>query len=327
MDQDDTALIATMRSFTQKQHTGCSPIGPGLVPLFATAARNLLRAGEAGRDTTVAPGRQPTGTVDCGTDATVYYHYGCGTDVDFGWGCGYRCCQMLMSSLGWVSNSDSGAKTNFTAGCGGAHTGSTGPTGPAVPGIQWLQSELAVIGQIPQSDVGSTRWIDPDNVAALLNHLCATVPHVAQRRFKTIDYDVADSLARDRLTNHLRDHFQARGTAAVPVLPIMIDDGLKSYCVSGVAESGVAGEGMELLRLDPHSLGWSTFDDYTHVLSPAFSGSGGSVGSLRSKVCHHGVEWMPFDAVFYPTLGRQQQVWTVLWPTSSAVPKNSRERA
>lgn len=292
MDQDDTELVANLRDFTQGRHTGCTPVGPGLISLFARVARECTSRGSTG------PSSADTGQiiVDCSTPTTVFYHYGCGTDADFDWGCGYRCCQMMMSSLGWRSDCDASAKTEA----------------PVVPGIEALQGQLASIGQIPQSAEGSTLWIDPSNVAALLNHLCASNNRLPQQHFKTIDYDVSSSSDRTRLREHLQDHFRSE-LEDLPLPPIMIDDGLRAFCIAGVSHDLRTGEQMQLLRLDPHNVGRGALDDYVSAMTKLSTGH-----SNIEAVSHRGVAWMPFDAVFYPTPGRTQQLWMVLWPSSSA---------
>lgn len=79
--------------------------------------------------------------------ATALQHYMCCGDSDAGWGCAYRCVQMLHSGL-----HNAGVKSVVAHSEGGF--GSPGH-GPGVPCIVEIQSRLARLGMLGEGQVGS----------------------------------------------------------------------------------------------------------------------------------------------------------------------------
>lgn len=86
---------------------------------------------------------QRVGRAVLGTDRTEYWYYNCSHDevTDSGWGCGYRCLQMVVSSI---------------------------PDYGSMPTIGQIQSELAALEVRPPAIEGSETWIEPPDCSAFL---------------------------------------------------------------------------------------------------------------------------------------------------------------
>jgi hypothetical protein len=434
---DGMDLISAVRTLKQDQQAGCTPVGPGLIPLFAAAAMRIRVVSDAvdvaqlARITGAPPlGTLPTTSLTPSTDAhrrahtgsgqpghalspaavvpaavvivpgagcpptlvvaamspsrpdvegqapvigcavatTTLYHYGCGIDADFGWGCGYRCCQILLSAVGWknivVAAPVRGTKlSDVPRPTGAQHGPRPRPRSPhspnahldaeatvdVVPEIEALQTILVGLGRGSPNDVGSERWIEPPDVAAILNHLTVDGQQLDghSTRFASIDYDTATAVTRAELAERLRCHFHpnnstgelnGEGGGAV-VLPIMIDNGLAAYCICGVScpppssprslhatpssrpsPRPTADQKMFLLRYDPHAVGMATVQDYTNALRLAATSDDATQDHVV-QIQHHGVAWMTFDSIFHPdaanNVGGGLHDWMVLWPTTT----------
>ncbi len=190
----------------------------GLLGLFAAAAaagygselstqlRHLVcAAGDS-------EGEVELGHVCVGSDAG-YYYYGSSGEADRGWGCAYRCAQMIVDSVtSHVCNSNNGAVTKRQQ----------------VLSIEGIQRVLATLGERPEfgpEKIGSTTWIEPPDVAAYL---------LAQHRVECVQSKVpmAEAAALDAFCSELWKHFN-QTSSWVP--PVMIDDSMFAYCIGGVA--------------------------------------------------------------------------------------------
>lgn len=152
---------------------------------------------------------------------TDYYHYNCCGGEDYGWGCAYRCGQMIVDNL--IKRS--------------AIPGNT-----RIPTLLDIQLVLAKLGIFKESDVGSTKWIEPPEVKAFI-----------QEQFGldglTYKFSPKDNSRISEVLQEILVHFQTIKT------PIMIDDTLKAYILVGireVQETTCELSKYELLLFDPH---------------------------------------------------------------------------
>jgi hypothetical protein len=181
---------------------------------------------------------RPLAIIRLGSEVDFYY-YGCEGVADLGWGCSYRCCQMIVSSAAaHLHRSSSGA-----ASAGGA------TQAMAVPTIVRIQECLASLPGRPftEEQVGSTTWIEPPDVGAFLR-----AHHIPIASAES-EVRVADVTALSALCAELWGHF---GHAAAEPwrAPVMIDDSMFSYCICGVAAEALEAGTEEtwVLVLDPH---------------------------------------------------------------------------
>jgi len=120
---------------------------------------------------------------------TDFIHYGCMRDNDGGWGCAYRCLQMILSNYSLSHSSSSFSSSSspssssssfalFPPTAMAALTDyrtliSSSPNSPphssrwmSLPSIKEIQIVLASLGRIPERDIGSRRWIEPPDAGA-----------------------------------------------------------------------------------------------------------------------------------------------------------------
>ena len=237
-DQDEEeAMIAAAMKLSLDQAASdakAQPGDPAVVPTPAVIGL-FQRRPELVRPATAAGGSPaPALRAQLGSE-TDYYYYGCAGEADRGWGCAYRCCQMIVSSAARFRAADDADAAD------------------APPSISAIQKALA---QLPghaftEEKVGSTEWIEPPDVAAYLRAHHAVECAESSAR-------VADGSALAQLCGELWAHFsQEEGAWRGPV---MVDDGQFAYCIGGLADArgaddpaGSAGvEGTWLLVLDPH---------------------------------------------------------------------------
>lgn len=151
-----------------------------------------------------------------------------------------------------------------------------------VPSLLGIQKVLFDAGAIPESDVGSHRWIEPPEAAVYLESLYGVPCHSA-------DIETApDTLAA--LAATMWRHFASHHTA------MMVDDSVKAYAVGGVAQvaadedpdvravDGDPGaplslDRMHVLLLDPHVC--------DEIPTAAFTARTG-----------RGAGWVPFSKLF-----------------------------
>lgn len=153
------------------------------------------------------------------TGSYHYYHYGCDSVDDRGWGCGYRTLQTLCS---WL-----------------VETGVRGAASRPVPSLREMQHSLVEMGDKPPLFAGSQEWIGTVEAALCIDHFYA-VPS------KLIHIPQGQDLERQLET--LYTHFQGGGG------PVMMggDRDNSSKALLGVCSSA---RGHHLLVLDPHYYG------------------------------------------------------------------------
>jgi len=159
---------------------------------------------------------------------TDYYHYTCCGELDRGWGCSYRCCQMLLSNL------KKNGKIQFDS----------------MPTLLDIQITLATVAKkVHNSDIGSHTWIEPPDCN---DFIITRYPHIQNENFVFIP--AKDNF--DDLLNKIQNHFINIKT------PIMIDDTIYSYVLTGIQRIG---DKTNLLRFDPHAICQSTKEDYISI--------------------------------------------------------------
>lgn len=210
--------------------------------------------------------------------ATDFFHYGCLNENDGGWGCAYRCLQMILSNL-----LHHNAALVFRADPASISAGYVEKNVPEqwqmIPSLREIQQELANLGRIQQKDVGSTKWIEPPDCASFLRRW--------KLRADDREYHLIEPETIADLHQRLVEHFNTHQT------PVMIDDRIKAYCIVAVKlHASEANTVTHVLRFDPHVF-----------IYPTTPGQWGPVG----------VQWLPFSNVF-----SKLSKWLVLFPTRQA---------
>ncbi|KAJ7345250.1 hypothetical protein JRQ81_001200 [Phrynocephalus forsythii] len=149
-----------------------------------------------------------------------YYHYGCDSMDDRGWGCGYRTLQTLCSWL--VQNKSTGEAASRP-----------------VPSLKEIQTSLVEMGDKPSSFAGSRDWIGTVEAALCLDHFYS-VPS------KLVHIPRGQDLEKELET--LYAHFQRGGA------PVMMG-GDRDNSSKGLLGVCSGPQGHHLLVLDPHYYG------------------------------------------------------------------------
>jgi hypothetical protein len=224
--------LAAQTAKAQPGDPAILPCGPGLIELFAQAACTGQQActGLAHLRPGGAAGAPVTRALFC-SPSTVFHYYGASGEGDRGWGCAYRCAQMIISGLPQVAPVRAEAAT-------------VPPRG--APSIAQIQRALAGMAERPftPEQVGSTAWIEPPDVAAYLRAHWG-VPRVAERRVRPSQPSELDDMCAA-----LWAHFGGGGAAAeeaakgesitVSAPAVMIDDGMFAYCIGGICAVAAA---------------------------------------------------------------------------------------
>ncbi len=153
------------------------------------------------------------------------FAYGYGGQDDHGWGCAYRCLQMLA---------DHAARHEGTA--------------AAPASIRELQEHLVSVGVLSESQVGSRDWIEPSHARAFLAARAGLGERAVFEEILELNVDQEAKLAA--FASLLWEHF---GSAKSPV---MIDDSIKAYVIGASRLKDVAAgplpDNMQVLLFDPH---------------------------------------------------------------------------
>lgn len=211
---------------------------------------------------------------------TDLIHYSCLGEADVGWGCAYRCLQMILSNL-FLFDGRNDEPTDESQDPRGAARWS------AMPNLRSIQVQLFKLKRLKKRDIGGTTWIEPPDVGCYLRSFGLAADDVIFRPGKN------EEAFKERLIRH----FEVEGT------PVMIDDRVKAYCILGVrldvpakrkAESEMevrssAARVTHLLRFDPH------------------------VTQYRVPDRISGAKWLTFKAAFYSS------EWLVLFPHRPSV--------
>jgi hypothetical protein len=165
---------------------------------------------------------------------TDYFHYLCCGELDRGWGCAYRCAQMIVSHClkRGLINKDSlpFIDPEFSA------------KFEAVPSINSIQRALVSVKALPEDSIGSRTWIEPSHVSKYMELLGLEGKY---EECKLQDAEVKDEETRKNLYLELQAHYSQHRS------PVMIDDAVKSYIIVGSAVHVSTGE-LYVLLFDPH---------------------------------------------------------------------------
>lgn len=212
----------------------------GLLGLFAAAASAAGDGSESStslRHLVCALGDSKDevelGHVCVGSDAS-YYYYGSSGEADRGWGCAYRCAQMIVDSVTLapqVCGSTDGSVTERQRVL-------------SIEGIQRVLATLDERSEFGPDKIGSTTWIEPPDVAAYL---------LAQHGVECVQSKVpmSEPAALDSLCIELWQHFNQASSAWRP--PVMIDDTMFAYCIGGVATTSSSTTAVRGIRADQSS--------------------------------------------------------------------------
>jgi hypothetical protein len=214
---------------------------------------------------------------------TDFFHYTCCGEKDGGWGCAYRCLQMILSNLLLAS-----AAASLTFRSSPAPSPLVNVADSArwheMPSLNEIQRRLAELGRIAESEIGSTRWIEPPDCAFFLRSFGFDTTELVYRG--------KNDKETQRFSELLCTHFASHRT------PVMIDDSVKAYCLLGIKLSEDKAQVSHVLRFDPH----------VFIYPPG-----------RSAWGTKGVEWMRLqDAV------PRRTKWMVLFPCRSALAPDQR---
>jgi hypothetical protein len=219
-----------------------------------------------------------------------YIYYGTCGEKDHGWGCCYRAAQML-----YVFLRESGG---LSAENGDAYQ---------FPSIVDLQTVLAEIGRIPQSDIGSNRWIEPPDVAALLHYF-------GSRPCTEYSVNMNEPGSALLLSTILWDHFEGSPRPS----PIVVDDTVCAYTIAGICSTlnentPGGGDGSSrgsienhwVLVFDPHAYGTVTLDHFLDGSASSMFG-GNNCAPLQPRGA---ARWCPF------ALFSESKQWLLALPT------------
>jgi len=280
----------------------CVPVR-ALVPLFAQHAPLAHARGS---------------TVALASAALVYYHYNTQGERDSGWGCAYRCLQMVLSAYvglhpersfelshlptiatavpalidvmahppSWHQGYAAAAEA-YDRTCG-----NVGDGGRRVPSIWEIQLRLAydmdTQGRFAPHDIGSHKWIEPFEIATFARRYGEHGARFAVEQ---------PHAQRDSLLERLHEHFTTRRT------PIAIDDLVLAYVLAGVCFDHSRSR-VYLLRFDPHHRQPVSYDDF----QAALAANATTTTTTPAPDGVQGVQWLPYERVF---AGKQE--WHFCW--------------
>lgn len=218
------------------------------------------------------------------TSETDYFHYECLSEYDTGWGCAYRCLQMLLN--------------NFKR----KNIGSLTPTFQE-PTIFEMQQKLAVLNTenyFNFSDIGGSRWIGGHEIAPYL-------------REYGINSEVGDEIVIGEMAGETISRFWAHFRSVDPS-PVIFDDGKKTKLICGVRKRCEDDDSqIEVLIFDPHHSENISYDDYVQFQNSSddsfISVKSGDVEELERKkeMVRNSICWSPFSSVF------TSEFYQVLW--------------
>lgn len=220
--------------------------------------------------------------------ATDYFHYGNCGENDGGWGCAYRCLQMILSNLILFSRSNPGflapvSPHIFPTSYQSSLTHPNADRWELVPSIFEIQITLAKIGRMEEHDIGSQRWIEPPDAGAYLEY--------CNIQGRNTTFLANNPMSINSFQRSLTEHFNIVKT------PVMIDDRIQAFCLLGIQfrDPNQPTRITHLLRFDPHVFGYP----------------------LCPESARKGALWLPFEEVFKPHVGRVE--WLVLFPSRDRI--------
>ena len=181
-----------------------------------------------------------------------FIHYSCHGEGDTGWGCCYRALQMILTHLlkAGLVDLETVAPSRTAADIGRQ------AWPPRIEEIQrrlvWCATHLTHKGW-SEKHVGSERWIEPPECAAVVRSLGVPCDELL---FRTTEGPAETEATLADFERRLFQHFSTG-----PRTPIVVDDITYAYAVAGICtvvqeEAAAAGEALTLLLLfDPHATG------------------------------------------------------------------------
>lgn len=187
-----------------------------------------------------------------------YIHYNTMGEYDEGWGCAYRCVQMILSALAYRGYSQD-VLLDFEE---KNKKDDTKEILTHLPSIFEIQIALAERGNIEKKDIGTHLWIEPPNCAFYLKNCCKKEFKSEEWVFYNPNYKFTEQEAKketvyicksfEELSKKLLDHFKTQK------LPVMYDDSIQAFTLEGIRER----DQTEVLRFDPHECDDLTFEYY-----------------------------------------------------------------
>ena len=229
------------------------------------------------------------------TTKTDYFHYECLSEYDTGWGCAYRCLQMLLNNLK-KRNINSNLTPSFIE--------------PSIFEIQKQLTNVNTEGYFKITDIGTSRWIGPYEISPYLFELFGVISEVGN---EVIDPNGSNLDTIKRFWSY----FDRSEGEEIPS-PVVIDNGIKTKNILGIRRksSGKSDEELldsDLLLFDPHYSENISYDDYKAFLesgsTEGISVTSGDEEELERKkiMVQLSVLWIPFSAVF------ESELYQVLW--------------
>eukprot|EP01095_Lingulamoeba_sp_RSL-Kostka_P018177 TRINITY_DN985_c1_g3_i1.p1 TRINITY_DN985_c1_g3~~TRINITY_DN985_c1_g3_i1.p1 ORF type:complete len:398 (+),score=136.89 TRINITY_DN985_c1_g3_i1:42-1196(+) len=182
------------------------------------------------------------------SSSTDYYHYECLCEPDTGWGCTYRCLQMLMSNLRLKGSTvKKGEDEVFEV-------------EPSVYEIQTVLSKAETENYFNETDVGGGKWIGPGEMSGYFKYFNYDSFYITDEL--TMEFKEQVQTVENDLFLRLSEHFTNART------PITVTNGKKTYSIAGVRKKLKPNSdeiiGIDVLLLDPHfseNLNYSHFEN------------------------------------------------------------------
>jgi hypothetical protein len=273
----------------------------------------------------------PVGTTVATALGIVYYHYTTDDERDDGWGCAYRCLQMVLSSY-WASERSATPPHSRllhlsplppALAATAASSSSTPPswhqqhdathqityidasgTIRQMPSLWEIQQRLALQvdtrGRFTPQHIGSCKWIEPFDICAFVRQYGMSA---ARFSIEQVFDTRCTTQANADVVRALIQHFTERKTAVV------IDDLVKAYVLGGIAylpplPSSLSPSDVWLLLFDPHFGGPVSYSDIEQALTTEQSLATTTTTTTTTTtkrsagITSSGVCWRPYCRVF-----------------------------
>lgn len=185
----------------------------------------------------------------------LFFHYKCDQVNDIGWGCGYRTLQTLCS---WVDLRRCESKLSSF---------DNPPINIPTPSIQSFQRALAIMGDKPESFVGSKEWIGCIEASMCLDYFYGVSCKIIH---------ITDGREIKKHLETLKEHFEKYGS------PVMMGGNIDASSKGIFGVKLLPDKKFSLLVLDPHFVGtanteaelrtsrWLDWKDSDHFLQSSF---------------------------------------------------------
>ena len=239
------------------------------------------------------------------TDAD-YIHYMTYNISDFGWGCCYRCLQMILLQM---------------------HRTELNASTFSLPSITDIQHMLVQLNRMKPEKVNSTCWIEPPDCAAVLEEIYS-IPTI-QHTLIDIGTTTQGNESFIQFYKTLKQHFSS--SLGGSNTPIICDDVTYAYVITGLAVSNTPVELTEEIKLDLEELEFKfnkghellhawvlLFDPHSYEsveLSDYMNGTAWKYQSKSpaNKIVPGGARWVPMLPLFW-----KRTKWMITMPQSQA---------